>query len=84
MNRLRGERGYCRETAALRLACASIHRGEEPPVTGQGGSGTIFVSGCNLGCTFCQNWQISRSAGTETMGREVSSEEFAAICIALE
>ncbi|MDR2608748.1 MAG: radical SAM protein, partial [Treponema sp.] len=39
---------------------------------------------CNLGCTFCQNWQISRSAGTETMGREVSSEEFAAICIALE
>ncbi|MDR2305517.1 MAG: radical SAM protein [Treponema sp.] len=84
MNRLKGEQGYCRETATLRLACASIHRGEEPPVTGQGGSGTIFVSGCNLGCTFCQNWQISRCAGAKTMGREVSSEEFAAICIALE
>ncbi|MDR1174735.1 MAG: radical SAM protein [Treponema sp.] len=84
MNRLRGERGYCGETAALRLACASIHRGEEPPVTGQGGSGTIFVSGCNLGCTFCQNWQISRRTDAQTMGREVSSEEFAAICIALE
>ena len=58
--------GYCGESAELRLACASIHYGEEPPVSGTGGfaskaggSGTIFVSGCNLGCIFCQNWQIS-------------------------
>ena len=55
-------RGYCGEGAELRLACASIHRGEEPPVTGSGGSGTIFVSGCNLCCVFCQNYQISQAS----------------------
>jgi len=64
----------------LRLAFAGIHRGEEPPITGAGGSGTIFVSGCNLGCTFCQNYQISK----EGIGRAVSQEEFAEICLALQ
>ena len=56
------ERGYCGEGAELRIACASIHRGEEPPITGAGGSGTVFISGCNLGCVFCQNHQISQPA----------------------
>jgi putative pyruvate formate lyase activating enzyme len=64
----------------LRLAFAGIHRGEEPPVTGAGGSGTIFVSGCNLGCTFCQNFQISKNG----IGRAVSQEEFSDICLALQ
>ncbi|MDR2363694.1 MAG: radical SAM protein [Spirochaetaceae bacterium] len=80
VNRLSGEKGYCGETAELRLAAAGIHRGEEPPVTGAGGSGTIFVSGCNLGCGFCQNWQISR----EGMGRIVTEGEFARIAMALQ
>jgi putative pyruvate formate lyase activating enzyme len=74
-----GKTGYCGETAELRVAAASIHRGEEPPVTGRGGSGTIFITGCNLGCVFCQNYQISR----RTMGRVVDSREFADICLAL-
>ena len=43
----------------MRIAAAVIHRGEEPPLVGTGGSGTIFVSGCGLGCAFCQNYQIS-------------------------
>jgi putative pyruvate formate lyase activating enzyme len=64
----------------LRVAAASIHYGEEPPVTGRKGSGTIFVSGCNLRCVFCQNAQISRG-GT---GRVVDADEFAAICLALQ
>jgi putative pyruvate formate lyase activating enzyme len=64
----------------LRLAFAGIHRGEEPPITGAGGSGTIFVSGCNLGCTFCQNYQLSKGG----LGRAVSREEFAEICLALQ
>ncbi|MDR1411817.1 MAG: radical SAM protein, partial [Spirochaetaceae bacterium] len=72
--------GFCGETSELRLASASIHRGEEPPITGSGGSGTVFITGCNLGCVFCQNRQISRAE----MGRAVSAGEFAAICLALE
>jgi putative pyruvate formate lyase activating enzyme len=72
--------GYCGEGSGLRLASASLHRGEEPPLTGSGGSGTIFVSGCNLGCVFCQNHQISQGG----MGRLVSPAEFAEICLALQ
>ena len=86
VDREAGERGYCGETSSLRLAFAGIHRGEEPPITGTGGSGTIFVSGCNLGCAFCQNYQLSsgKQVSMKTMGRAVSAEEFAAICLALQ
>ncbi|MDR1399989.1 MAG: radical SAM protein [Treponema sp.] len=80
VNRTAGERGYCGESATLRLASAGIHKGEEPPITGTRGSGTIFVSGCNLGCTFCQNYQISH----EAMGRAVDIPEFVAICLNLQ
>ena len=86
-----GQRGYCGETSALRLAFAGIHRGEEPPITGAGGSGTVFVSGCNLGCAFCQNYQISQGDGisggntvSPGMGRIVDSVQFAEICLALQ
>jgi putative pyruvate formate lyase activating enzyme len=86
VDRAAGETGYCGETAELRVASASIHRGEEPPVTGTGGSGTIFVSGCNLGCVFCQNYQVSQKQVSQAaaMGRAVSMEEFAGICLALQ
>jgi putative pyruvate formate lyase activating enzyme len=89
VNRNAGNRnGFCGESAELRLACASIHYGEEPPVTGKGGSGTIFVSGCNLGCVFCQNYQLSRTVpgktSCRTLGRAVGAEEFAGICLALQ
>jgi putative pyruvate formate lyase activating enzyme len=51
---------------------------------GTGGSGTIFISGCNLGCAFCQNYQISQGeGGGQSLGREVSAEEFAGICATL-
>jgi putative pyruvate formate lyase activating enzyme len=79
VDRTKGERGFCGETAELRLSSASIHRGEEPPITGKGGSGTVFFTGCTLHCSFCQNWQISR----EGMGRVVSVSEFADICLDL-
>jgi putative pyruvate formate lyase activating enzyme len=80
VDRAAAERGYCGETSALRVAAASIHRGEEPPIVGSGGSGTVFISGCNLGCVFCQNHQISQ----EGMGRALSIEAFARICLSLE
>jgi putative pyruvate formate lyase activating enzyme len=85
VNRLEGQRGFCGETADLRLAFAGIHKGEEPPITGAGGSGTIFVSGCNLGCSFCQNYQLSSGKPlSKSIGQAVSQEEFAEICLALE
>jgi putative pyruvate formate lyase activating enzyme len=82
-NRRAGFRGFCGETAELRVASASIHRGEEPPLTGAGGSGTIFITGCNLGCAFCQNYQISQGKGA-SLGRALDTGEFAAICLALQ
>ena len=63
---------------------AVIHRGEEPPLVGTGGSGTIFISGCNLGCTFCQNYRISQGKdGEGSLGTAVTAQEFAEICMML-
>jgi len=88
VDRLAGEAGFCGETAALRLSAALLHFGEEPPLVGAGGSGTIFVSGCNLGCVFCQNYQISQGEGGEgarrgALGKTVSAGDFASVCAAL-
>ena len=84
VNRLAGETGFCGETGALRIGAALLHCGEEPPLVGQSGSGTIFVSGCNLGCALCQNYQISQGDGTSaSLGRAVSDKGFVEICKAL-
>ncbi len=80
VNRNAGETGFCGETSELRVAWAGLHFGEEPPITGTGGSGTIFITGCNLGCSFCQNFQISR----EKMGKKVTGDDFRDICNALQ
>jgi putative pyruvate formate lyase activating enzyme len=55
-----GRAGFCKETSQLRVSYVGPHFGEEPPLTGTHGSGTIFFSGCSLRCSFCQNYQISR------------------------
>ena len=83
VDRAAGEKGFCGESGSLRLAAAVLHSGEEPPIAGKGGSGTIFVSGCNLGCVFCQNHQISQGGGA-SLGGEVSTETFAGICMMLQ
>ena len=72
--------GFCREPDDIRIAVACLHFGEEPLITVHGGSGTIFLTGCNLRCAFCQNYQISQQG----MGAVVSKEEFAEICLRLE
>ncbi len=59
-NRLAGETGFCGVPAGLWVAHAGLHFGEEPPLSGTRGSGTVFFSGCNLRCVFCQNHQISQ------------------------
>ncbi len=52
--------GYCREKNSLHVARAALHMWEEPCISGEMGSGTVFFSGCNMGCVFCQNRKISR------------------------
>jgi putative pyruvate formate lyase activating enzyme len=59
----RGRRtGFCGETDVVRVAYVGAHFGEEPPLTGTNGSGTVFFSGCSLRCAFCQNRQISHDS----------------------
>lgn len=60
VNRLLGKRGVCRTGKIAGVASANLHFGEEPPITGSRGSGTIFFTGCNLRCRFCQNYPISQ------------------------
>jgi len=63
VNRLKGKRGFCRAPGAT-LVVSSFHPhfGEERPLVGNGGSGTIFLTHCNLRCVFCQNWEIASLA----------------------
>ena len=64
--RTSGEKGFCQASSKLKVASFNAHFGEEHPLVGVGGSGTIFLSHCNLGCVFCQNWDIShQGSGTE-------------------
>lgn len=63
VDRLAGEVGECRTGAPARVASFGPHFGEEAPLVGRGGSGTIFFGGCNLSCVFCQNHDISQPAG---------------------
>jgi putative pyruvate formate lyase activating enzyme len=80
VNRAKGEKGFCRAPARAVIYSAHPHFGEEEPISGQNGSGTIFISHCNLRCVFCQNWPIAH----EGRGREVSDEEFAGMMLELQ
>ncbi len=60
VDRSSGKLGVCAQSDTMNIAWIGLHRGEEPPVSGERGSGTIFFSGCTLQCPFCQNHQISR------------------------
>lgn len=59
VNRNKGEIGLCGMSSQIKVARIALHYGEEPPISGTNGSGTIFFSGCNLKCVFCQNHEIS-------------------------
>ena len=75
VNRLDGKLGRCKAGKDIKVALASVHIFEEPCISGEGGSGTIFFSNCNLGCIFCQNYKISH----EGFGKEISIEKLAEI-----
>lgn len=70
VNRLEGKIGKCRATDKLKISLISLHKYEEPCISGTNGSGTIFFSNCNFNCVFCQNYKISQ----EGMGQEVGIE----------
>lgn len=72
--------GYCLANDKIRVARADLHFWEEPPISGDKGSGTVFFSGCNLRCVFCQNYDISR----ENFGKEISARRLAEIFIELQ
>ena len=59
VDRAAGEVGRCGQTSQMRIAWVGLHRGEEPPITGEHGSGMVFFCGCPLHCQYCQNYQIS-------------------------
>jgi putative pyruvate formate lyase activating enzyme len=74
------EGAACGTGALARVESAFAHLGEEACITGSAGSGTIFFAGCNLRCTFCQNWEISTGDG----GRAVDAQGLARIMLALQ
>jgi len=67
VNRIKGELGVCGAGLLPKIASANVHTGEEPPISGIRGSGTIFLSGCSLKCRFCQNFPISQLGNGELL-----------------
>ncbi len=80
VNRLQGEKGFCKGGAKAVVFSHGPHFGEELPLVGQGGSGTIFFSNCNLRCVFCQNWPIAHLG----RGDEAKDETIAEMMLHLQ
>lgn len=80
VNRLENQKGFCRAGKNPVISSVHPHFGEEPPLVGRHGSGTIFMTYCNLGCIYCQNYEISHLG----MGKEISIEEFARAMLLLQ
>jgi putative pyruvate formate lyase activating enzyme len=80
VDRTRDQRGYCHTGRRAEMASYDAHFGEEAPLVGRHGSGTIFFSHCNLLCNFCQNYDISHKG----VGHEVSDEQLAEAMLSLQ
>jgi putative pyruvate formate lyase activating enzyme len=80
VNRLKGEKGYCGVGKDLVVYTYFLHQGEEPPISGKKGSGTIFFSGCSLKCVYCQNYKFSHFI----RGKSIKEEELAEIMLNLQ
>ena len=79
INRYQGK-GFCGANNKIKIARASLHYYEEPSISGENGSGTIFFSGCNLQCVFCQNREISKN----NFGKEISIKRLSEIMLELQ
>jgi len=80
VNRLKGEQGFCRSGEEVMVSSYNAHFGEEPPLTGNFGSGTIFFTNCNLKCVYCQNYPISQLGN----GNKVSLSKLGKMMLALQ
>ncbi|MDF2539528.1 MAG: pyruvate formate lyase activator [Herbinix sp.] len=80
VNRTQGEKGYCRASEELVVARASLHMWEEPCISGEEGSGTVFFSGCAMGCVYCQNHNIARGEA----GKKITIERLSDIFLELQ
>lgn len=79
VNRGEGQKGFCGGGSLVRVARAALHFWEEPCISGESGSGTVFFSGCTMRCVFCQNKEISRGEA----GKEITVERLAEIYLEL-
>ena len=80
VNRLDGKKGFCKTAALPEIFSFMVHHGEEPPISGTQGSGTIFFSHCNMGCVYCQNYDFSQLG----KGREYVFGELAQVMLKLQ
>ena len=80
VDREKGERGICGQTNEVKVARAALHFWEEPCISGEEGSGTVFFSGCSLHCVFCQNEAIANG----TVGKVITIERLAEIFLELQ
>jgi putative pyruvate formate lyase activating enzyme len=80
VDRTSGEKGVCSSTSRAKVYSAHPHFGEERPLVGRGGSGTIFFSNCNLLCRYCQNWEINHRGD----GSYVSDEDIGRMMTGLQ
>ena len=80
VNRLEGKTGICNATSEIQIARAALHMWEEPPISGQNGSGAVFFSNCNFKCVFCQNHVISQ----EHLGKSISIQRLSEIFLELQ
>ena len=80
INRNNKELGRCKSSDKVKIALYSIHNFEEPCISGENGSGTVFFSNCNMNCIYCQNYEISQQG----QGKEITITELADIFIELQ
>ena len=80
INRLEGEKGFCKAGELAMVSSVGPHFGEEPPLVGRHGSGTIFFTNCNLDCIFCQNYDISHLG----KGKEIDTSQLANAILSLQ
>ncbi len=80
VNRNKGEKGFCSQTSDVKIGRSALHYWEEPCISGENGSGTVFFSGCSLRCIYCQNYSLGRGKA----GKEIKENALSDVFIKLQ